>query len=355
MTMVQRPLMLLLVAAQLSGPFINAFSFNPTNSQPFTHMTPQTHPTTCSGRNHGFRSSSVAGAVLDPLDLKTLPQKPKKDHGKPPNLGRVIDLLQSDYPNLFTSEPNFEIFMPNLQLCDPTGTRFQGLANYKRMFALLRFMRGSFMSHAEITTRVHVETMARKVSLRWNTKVWLHGAFDGRVGTSKGTPITVDGISVYHVNDEGLVYKHVIEQLIINGINTPPPFDTLFNLQNLADLLDGRQPAATPLSISTHPQLPHQLSQLLHLPFIHEQPSTEHPEQVVSAGTSADFFGDACENAFDCESPLMCCDFLVTKICCKQGMMMPVPEPLWQPIPIPVEPDQYPDPRYPPSGGGWDY
>jgi len=56
------------------------------------------------------------------------------------------------------------------------------------------------------------------------------------------------------------------------------------------------------------------------------------PKQKLLPGT--------CENMWDCESPMQCCDFLFVKICCNGGIGTPV----WQPqqgrlvpIPIPVE------------------
>ena len=52
-----------------------------------------------------------------------------------------------------------------------------------------------------------------------------------------------------------------------------------------------------------------------------------------------------CETSYDCESPLVCCDLLIAKVCCGGGMMIPrargVPEMELQrrAIPIPVEKD----------------
>jgi hypothetical protein len=61
-----------------------------------------------------------------------------------------------------------------------------------------------------------------------------------------------------------------------------------------------------------------------------------------------------CEDSWDCDSPMVCCDFAFFKVCCNQGMGSPVQEPRLIPIPIPVE-EEYPryPPQYPPYGDRW--
>lgn len=37
-------------------------------------------------------------------------------------------------------------------------------------------------------------------------------------------PRYVDGISTYSVNDEGFVYRHKVDNVLINGIPSEPPY-----------------------------------------------------------------------------------------------------------------------------------
>ena len=54
-----------------------------------------------------------------------------------------------------------------------------------------------------------------------------------------------------------------------------------------------------------------------------------------------------CDNSWDCDSPMQCCDFVLFKVCCNEGMGNPVSEPRLVPIPIPVEDFPGYPPRYP--------
>ena len=42
---------------------------------------------------------------------------------------------------------------------------------------------------------------------------------------------------------------------------------------------------------------------------------------------------EECETIWDCDDGLYCCDFIVTKVCCSDGLMTPIAEY----IPIPIE------------------
>ena len=62
----------------------------------------------------------------------------------------------------------------------------------------------------------------------------------------------------------------------------------------------------------------------------------------------------ACEDNFDCERPMTCCDLLVARVCCSSGLMVGRPQPSLQGslIPIPVEKDEpFPGANNPPGGG----
>lgn len=47
-----------------------------------------------------------------------------------------------------------------------------------------------------------------------------------------------------------------------------------------------------------------------------------------------------CETIFDCESPQNCCDYVFIKICCNDGILIPIPVPVPNPI---SNADNYPE------------
>ena len=53
------------------------------------------------------------------------------------NLGRAIDTLKSDYPNLLTTNPSWNIYHSDLEVIDPTGVSLHGLENYKMAFSFI--------------------------------------------------------------------------------------------------------------------------------------------------------------------------------------------------------------------------
>jgi len=56
-----------------------------------------------------------------------------------PNLGKVIDTLNSDYPLLFIKPLDYSIYIKDIEVTDPTGIAFQGINIYKNLFTALRF------------------------------------------------------------------------------------------------------------------------------------------------------------------------------------------------------------------------
>jgi hypothetical protein len=80
------------------------------------------------------------------------------------NRGHVIDCLQSDYPVLFTKEPDLSFFSPGIVLIDPSGSvRGRGLGQYGRIFGMLRFFRRAAMQDAQLTYRLVVDDAASAV------------------------------------------------------------------------------------------------------------------------------------------------------------------------------------------------
>ena len=53
------------------------------------------------------------------------------------NLGKAVDTLKSDYPNLLSKNPTWDIYHKDLEVIDPTGVSLHGLENYKMAFTFV--------------------------------------------------------------------------------------------------------------------------------------------------------------------------------------------------------------------------
>lgn len=139
------------------------------------------------------------------------------------NLGRVIDTLRFDYPCLLTREPDFSIFVDGIELHDPSGMRLRGIHQYRRFFHALRFLRKTTLCDCEITFRLAVTNAA--VRVRWSSKLWMR---DPALGLLSGSPMHLDGVSVYELDDVGLVIRHRLEITAASGSEHQGVIDLAF-------------------------------------------------------------------------------------------------------------------------------
>jgi len=243
-----------------------------------------------------------------------------------PNLGKVIDTLNKDYPNLFDSAPNFDIYTPDIEVRDPTGVQFHGKNTYRQLFGLLRFFRSFIMESAEIRHKLVYDWMNQQVKVTWYTRVWIKGQRD---------PLHVDGISVYSISDEGFVYSHHIEKIVVNGTPAIPPYGMRWlDIQRALRIRSGLEkcpkgiPVPTPFHFSSDEE--------------NEEASTgaknEKKSKMFDWPLPNISPPQGCEDSYDCDYPQTCCDFVAFKVCCNGGLGVgPEYAPELIPIPIPVE------------------
>merc|ERR1719198_812628 len=72
------------------------------------------------------------------------------------NQGKAIDSLRHDYPRLLSHDPDLSIFATDVELYDPTGKRLTGVGQYANIFKMMRFLRSTTMSDAEVSYRLVV-------------------------------------------------------------------------------------------------------------------------------------------------------------------------------------------------------
>jgi hypothetical protein len=249
-------------------------------------------------------------------------------------LGKLIDTLSQDYPLLFTEPPDFSVYSPSIVLKDPSGVVLKGMRSYRQMFAVLRFFRSTVMEGAETSFRLHYDWVNSRVRVRWHTVV---------VPKGRQTRFIVDGISAYRIDAQGLVYQHDLESIEVNGKSVTPPFGKAWI--NLDKWVMDRPGLAAP---STYFKATLDLPQPT-VASSHETKAKPRSAKKQAESPLPSFLGawpkvTGCEDSWDCDSPMICCDFALFKVCCNEGLGSPAYEPAYVPIPIPVERDY---PQYP--------
>ncbi|KAJ8604543.1 hypothetical protein CTAYLR_000985 [Chrysophaeum taylorii] len=259
------------------------------------------------------------------------------------NVGRCIDVLRADMPAFMDRELNWDIYAKDLEIRDPSGVQVQGLAAYKQIFALVRLFRRIMIDDTSVTFRLRHDPAGKRIVVTWYTK-W----------TARGSrnPGCVDGVSHFYLNDKGLVMRHEIHKVLVNSDPVHPPYyGWLAFRQYVLAGLDARRRAPVPC-------LAQRLdAKMTTLPMSATNPDgkTNNNKDVVVEKTSvekptkgplADVLPQTCENVWDCDNGMACCDYGFFKICCDDGVRIPGFVPI--PIPVPVDPF----PRYPPPGRG---
>jgi len=241
------------------------------------------------------------------------------------NLGKVIDTLNKNYPHLFYEAPNYDIYTAEIEVRDPTGVQFHGINAYKQLFSLLRFFRNLVMDSVEIRHKLVYDWAHNQVRVTWYTRIFMKG---------QDQPLHVDGISVYSVSDDGFVFSHHVEKIIVNGIPAVPPYGIRWlDIQQLLRVNGGgdfKVPATIPMQSSFSYSKEEGAAELV----AKDKKKTsmfDWPFPEISPPQS-------CESSFDCDYPQNCCDFIAFKMCCNGGLGVGreyAPE--YVPIPIPVD------------------
>lgn len=253
------------------------------------------------------------------------------------NVGKVIDTVQADYPRLFEEAPDFSIYEAGIELTDPSGVSLRGIATYRNCFLLLRLMRYA-MGSAQVKSKVcYAGYDPYKVRVRWNL------AFTS--GLAPQRTYFIDGVSAYTLSDKGFVRRHSLENIIVNGREVEEPFLAWINplsrwgaspVPTLFEDGDAHEALAPPPTLT----LPvayraEQAADRSDGDGKDEKTEKQPPRPLFRPKEAFEF----CEESYDCEYPLFCCDLLLAKVCCSNGAFAPVPQNIPIPIPIPVEPD----------------
>ncbi len=264
------------------------------------------------------------------------------------NLGRAIDALRSDVPAFADRELSWDIYADNVQLADPSGVQTRGLQNYKQFFGVIRMFRRVMIDKVDITFKLRYDWSSKIIKVTWYSKWYARGS-------SKAA--YVDATSAFHLDENGKVFKHVVDRVQVGGRPLSPPYSVgwlAFREYVLAGL-DGPRPAAVPsFGFESSETAADALVVMSASDGESEAPPPKKtkPRAAKEKKQKRKLLPGQCEGMWDCDSPMECCDFVMFKMCCRGGVGIPAflePQPSLVPIPIPVERGP---PGMPGGGGG---
>jgi len=130
-------------------------------------------------------------------------------------LGKAMDTLRKDYPDLLISNPDFSIYSNDIQVIDPSGFKIQSLQNYKSYFSVLHMVSKWFykIDSSQITYKLAYDCARKVIRVSWHAYL---------IPRSIVKEQYFDGISVYKLDSKtGLIQEHKVERLLLNNEQIP--------------------------------------------------------------------------------------------------------------------------------------
>jgi len=144
------------------------------------------------------------------------------------NLGKAIDVLRKDYPQMLDTTPDFSIYNDDIYVIDPSGVQLSGLGNYKNSFTFLQSIIRFFynMEQSSVQNRIMYDFARQSIRISWNV------VLVPKVVGNRRNALYVDGISIYKMDKTtGKIGEHRVENMLINDIPVTPPYGVLTSLQ----------------------------------------------------------------------------------------------------------------------------
>tara|TARA_Y100000389_G_scaffold205118_1_gene263473 strand:- start:11517 stop:12236 length:720 start_codon:yes stop_codon:yes gene_type:complete len=198
------------------------------------------------------------------------------------NVDNCIASLKNDITFFPYQELDWTIYTPTIYISDPSGFQQKGILRYKQVFSLIRLFCKLMIDNVEITYKLKYIPESKLIMIIWYSK-WYNN--------NQEHPFSLDAISKFYLDDKGLIDKHQIEKMYSNA--------DIQIIQKLAHLLD--------------------------MFYNHDN----YPEYA--------FIQEECQYIWDCDAPMDCCDFILFKSCCSNGIKPPPKEPILIPLLIPTE------------------
>jgi len=146
-------------------------------------------------------------------------------------LAKVAEELKYDLSVVLTNKIDFTrcCYTHDIQLVDNIrGKKFEGLTFYMKNCGLLKIVTHLKFAYNRLnidSVTVDIESSTIRVGWRITgmglTRLAIRYIPDkmwSRENIDKASPVWLEGVSTYHVNTQGKVYKHVIDQATSSGL-----------------------------------------------------------------------------------------------------------------------------------------
>jgi hypothetical protein len=147
-----------------------------------------------------------------------------------------LDTLQQEVPYFAEREFSWDIYTRDISFGDPTGEKIRGIKAYQTFFSTLRALRSIMYSDVQVTkNKIRYDWNGKRIIVRWQSTWTMKGA---------RKPAYVDAVSYLSLNDKGLIYKHELDNVNINGQDVNPNYAAGFvGMQELAVAGMGKVPS----------------------------------------------------------------------------------------------------------------
>jgi len=145
------------------------------------------------------------------------------------NLGKAMDTLRKDYPDMLRKTPDFSIFHDDILVVDPSGVQLSGLRSYQNSFSFLQTLVRFFYntSSSGVQSRMVYDFARQSIRISWNA------ILVPKVVGNRRNALYVDGISIYKMDSKsGKIVEHRVEQMLINNMPVRPPYGVLSALRD---------------------------------------------------------------------------------------------------------------------------
>jgi len=155
------------------------------------------------------------------------------------NLGKAMDTLRKDYPELLRRQPDYSIYHEDIKVSDPSGLQTIKLTNYRSSIRILQSLVGLIYNtdRSTIQNRMVYDFTRDSIRVSWNI------ALVPKVVGNDRNSLYIDGVSVYKLNAKGVIVEHRFEKLLINNNPVVPPYNIFLSLvQGLSNPNEGLVP-----------------------------------------------------------------------------------------------------------------
>lgn len=163
------------------------------------------------------QSTNTGTAELPPLLQKMADERREYEM----NLGKAMDVLRRDYPEMLRKMPDMSIYHEELKVVDPSGVQLTGVDNYKNSFRFLQSLVGIFydISQSSVQSRMVYDFARSVIRISW------HVVLVPKVMGNRRNSVYIDGISIYGMDaTSGKITEHRVEQMLINNTPVVPPY-----------------------------------------------------------------------------------------------------------------------------------